>query len=378
MRKMGCKNMMYNDLISIIIPVYNVEKYIEKCVDSILNQSYKNIEIIFIIDGSEDDSEKILRKYQKLDNRIYIYNQENKGVSIARNVGIKRSNGIYVMFVDADDWINKDTIKIMLEKKNSNNVDIIKCCFSREFVQENMSLPSEKMYEKDVFIKKYQFDNLLYPLFLNSYFYNSVCGQLIKLENIKNIKFNEGIEIGEDLLFNLELYFNIENVLVITDNLYHYRCNTQSATRNISKLNFLKKNEDILYVYSKFFEYFKNIDIINKQDISLKVIKEISSSILLMFIVADVSNYEKVKFLDDILNNIYFTTICEYISNDYINSKTIKNKYIIKKIYNKDIQKILIYGKFVYAPRKKIIKIIRYFLKLINYSFNYRKEKKYE
>ena len=96
-------------IVSIIVPVFNVEKYLEKCLDSLLNQTYKKIEIICINNGSTDKSGEILKQYSKIDDRIVIITQANQGVSVARNEGIKKAKGNYIMFVDSDDWIDKDT-----------------------------------------------------------------------------------------------------------------------------------------------------------------------------------------------------------------------------------------------------------------------------
>ena len=99
-----------NDLISVIVPVYNVKNYLEKCLDSIINQTYKNLEIILINDGSTDESLDICYMYEKKDNRIKVFNNRNKGLSYSRNFGVKNSNDKYVMFVDSDDFISNSNI----------------------------------------------------------------------------------------------------------------------------------------------------------------------------------------------------------------------------------------------------------------------------
>ena len=104
------------DLISIIVPVYNVEKYLEQCLESLLNQTYKNIEIIVVNDGSTDQSLDILKKYSFKDNRIKLYSQKNQGISAARNTALEHINGKYVMFVDSDDWIEINTCEIALHE----------------------------------------------------------------------------------------------------------------------------------------------------------------------------------------------------------------------------------------------------------------------
>ena len=106
--------------VSVIVPVYNVDKYLRKCLDSLVNQTLKEIEIIVINDGSTDESEKILQEYKKKDKRIIVIKQKNKGLSATRNVGIKNAKGKYVTFIDSDDWIEKDTFKKVKEQMDKN------------------------------------------------------------------------------------------------------------------------------------------------------------------------------------------------------------------------------------------------------------------
>ena len=110
-------------LVSIIVPMYNSEKYIVRCIDSLLEQSYENIEIIVVDDGSSDNSVEIIKKYN--DNRINIYQKRNEGVSATRNLGIEKSNGDFLLFVDSDDYVSKDIVKVMLDKVNSENSMIL-------------------------------------------------------------------------------------------------------------------------------------------------------------------------------------------------------------------------------------------------------------
>ena len=118
-----------NDKISIIVPVYNVEKYLDECIQSIINQTHKNIEIILINDGSTDNSLSILRKYEGIDKRIIVINQENKGLSASRNIGIKKSTGKYISLIDADDIIHPRMIELLYKEIKNNNCDISICMF---------------------------------------------------------------------------------------------------------------------------------------------------------------------------------------------------------------------------------------------------------
>lgn len=113
------------DKISVIIPVYNVERYLRECLDSIINQTHRNLEIICIDDGSPDNSINILKDYSKIDNRIFIKQQQNSGLSKARNEGIKISTGKYLIFVDSDDWLPLDAIELLYKKIKKENSDIV-------------------------------------------------------------------------------------------------------------------------------------------------------------------------------------------------------------------------------------------------------------
>ena len=114
-------------LISIIVPVYNVEKYLSKCIDSIINQTYKNIEIILIDDGSTDSSGAICDKYALVDSRIHVLHIENSGVSNARNVGLNHATGDYIGFVDSDDYIEPNMYELLLEELIADDVDVVQC-----------------------------------------------------------------------------------------------------------------------------------------------------------------------------------------------------------------------------------------------------------
>lgn len=127
-----------NDLISIIVPVYNVEKYLNKCIDSIINQTYKNIEIILVDDGSTDNSGKICDEYLLRDSRIKVIHKNNGGLSSARNEGINISSGEYIGFVDSDDWVEPNMYEEMYKKILYSNADIVDCGYWKEY--ENKSI----------------------------------------------------------------------------------------------------------------------------------------------------------------------------------------------------------------------------------------------
>lgn len=125
--------MAEKNLITVIIPVYNSEKYIEKCLTSVTNQIYKNLEIIVVDDGSSDNSIDIIKNYAKKDNRIKIFSQENQGLSAARNVGLDLATGEYIVFLDSDDWLELDALSVAYEILTENNAEVVIWSYVREY-----------------------------------------------------------------------------------------------------------------------------------------------------------------------------------------------------------------------------------------------------
>lgn len=232
---------MKEPLVSIIVPVYNVEKYIKRCVESIINQSYSNLEIILINDGSKDNSGKICDEFKLKDKRINVIHKKNCGVSSARNEGLKHVRGDYITFVDSDDWIEKETIKTFINKLiNKYNYDLIMYGFMRD---------SGKAYKQielndKVNIETYtNYNDLILEIetLIVTEKLNSLCNKIYKREIIDKIgvKFDENISIGEDLLFNLEYILNIRSMYITNKVYYHYMIREEpSLTKGYKKDKF--------------------------------------------------------------------------------------------------------------------------------------------
>ena len=135
--------------ISVIVPVYNVEKYLEKCIDSILSQTFKNFEIILVDDGSTDSCGIICDEYERLDNRVKVIHKINGGLSSARNSGLEIASGEYVAFVDSDDWIDKNMYQELYNEAKKNNADIVQCKFIKA-KDENVSIYNNEFNEVEV------------------------------------------------------------------------------------------------------------------------------------------------------------------------------------------------------------------------------------
>ena len=211
---------MKEKLVSILLPVYNVEQYLDVCFDSIINQTYKNIQIVAIDDGSLDNSWNICQKYAKHDKRIEIYHQENHGVSYTRNELLKKIKGDYFLFVDSDDWLEIDAIEFLLDKIYLNDVDIVICSMVHNDKLINNEY-KEKKYGNQEIIKEFLFHKILN---------GSLCNKLISKSSLHNISFHNNISYGEDALFIWELLQRVESVLLTNKQLYHYRKNNSSIS----------------------------------------------------------------------------------------------------------------------------------------------------
>jgi glycosyltransferase involved in cell wall biosynthesis len=215
---------MTGPLVSIIIPVYNVEQYLEECLDSILNQTYKNYEIIAINDGSTDNSAKILEKYKQKYEEIIVYHQENAGISVARNKGLKLAKGKYIYFLDSDDYIVSETIENLVKKMEKYNLDLIRFAaepfmdeikyekFDKSLYDYSKFFDSGRIYEKNEFLKANikGFSPIVYLY-------------IVKKELLinNNIYFKPGI-IHEDELFSTLVYLHT-NRAMYDGNFYHKR-----------------------------------------------------------------------------------------------------------------------------------------------------------
>jgi len=210
-----------NPLVSVIIPVYNCEKYIEKCLDSILKQTYNNIEILVINDGSTDNSLERINRYQDIHKNIHITTTDNRGVSHARNIGIEQSNGEYIVFVDADDTIESEYIMHIVFPIVEGRCDIVFSGYKHIYLAAKRI---EKMSSK---IDMY--DNLsnTYLFFIKNSLGATILSPVMKAFKSKIVKrnclkFDEDIKYGEDCLFNLNYYKYIKKCYIDRSTLYNY------------------------------------------------------------------------------------------------------------------------------------------------------------
>ena len=239
---------MYKEeaLISVIIPVYNVEEYLSKCIESVINQTYTNLEIILINDGSTDLSGNICDEYSKKDSRIKIIHIENSGVSTARNVGINNANGDWIVFVDSDDWIESNFCENLYDVAMSNKeVDIVCSGYKRIYSDKEEIINCSK---QKITYSAYQY---LLKLLNVQNGYGFCHMKLIRKKCLRDIRFNPNIKVGEDALFNIQLIRNIKKVMIFGEALYNYRFNENSLVRKYDE-NYIKKYFDAMEETQKY------------------------------------------------------------------------------------------------------------------------------
>ena len=224
---------MDKKIISIIVPVYNVSRYLSGCIESILNQEFQDFELILVDDGSVDGSSKICDEYAGKDNRISVIHQKNEGVSSARNTGIENATGKYIAFVDADDTIEPNMYSTMVTKAEQSNLDYVLCDLKflyREVTQNtSYSLPDNVLMNRDSVIHI-----LLYSIYSNENIINSPCNKLYRLDLIRNnqIRFLKRRR-AEDWLFNIRYLENAQSALYINEPLYNYVRNNESVMSRV-------------------------------------------------------------------------------------------------------------------------------------------------
>ena len=321
--------------VSVIIPCYNVEEYIEKCINSVLNQTYENIEVILINDGSTDNtSQVILKVIENKENVIYITNK-NTGVSNARNTGIKAATGDYIMFIDSDDYISSNTIKNMYKLMERYNTDLVKCNIQKEYILENRVEKVKPIYSKVRYIENSSFSNTIHKKILSTETMNSACNSLYKTNIIKenNLLFREDIHNGEDAIFFMNYVDNSKSIVYTPTAYYNYTIKNTGLTGtalsmeklwssklefinelrnkekkwNLSKYNYVDKK--IIYIFmSSVYRLYKkdsNTNAEYKKEFLLKMLDDLHLINVLNTVDHKKLNFTKdrIDILDEIKNN---------------------------------------------------------------------------
>lgn len=337
---------MINNKISIIVPIYNSEKFIADCIESLINQTYQNIEIILINDGSSDNSYEICKKYQSIDSRIRLVSQVNSGVSKARNKGIEVATGHYIMFVDSDDYADKQLCELLISRNKDSYKDMVFCSYLYINAKsgEMIKLPKYDRENNISSVLDLAGENFNF-FYLNLYFNSPVC-KLYRYELVKNVIFNSELSLGEDLLFNLDFLEKCEKISFVNEALYFYRIgggNSLSSKNYKNRLEMVKTVFDRSQIsFRKLFKENYNEDLIKANyfiEVCLSIKKMLSSS--------DVTDKEKMAFLASFLYSeqmrelAYLKVDCwSYLPIQYklfyilLSRKALRTLFHITRIFN--------------------------------------------
>lgn len=304
-------------LVSVIIPVYNVEKYLEECLDSVMNQTYQNFEVILVDDGSTDSSGRICDEYKKRDNRIYVIHQENGGLSVARNRGYLQASGEYVYFLDSDDWILPETLSGLIETATAQNADIVFFdAFS--FTDDSESFKIKQRYFRKNVYKSENGEQVFSKLQDNNEYHGAVPLLFFKKSFIKenNISFLPGI-LYEDMLFTYEAFCKAGIVAQNSNAFYQRRYRNNSIV--ISRKN--KKNYISAHiVFDKVIELTIQLENI-EEDFAKKYICRCAFNAINIY--NQLSRYEQRESKSDY----------KKLKQDIINNKAFGNKALLMRCY---------------------------------------------
>ena len=288
--------------ISVIVPVYNAEKYLNRCVDSILNQTHTNIELILVNDGSIDNSANICDLYATNDSRVHVVHKQNGGVSTARNTGLEIATGDYITFVDSDDYIEPYMYEKMLDKATKYDCQVVLCdCIKEhgeysEVYSHNIrtGFYNRKQLENEYFPHLLMMENVEYPATISN------CLLLWKSElNTSEMRYETGVRYSEDLLFGAKLLYSAESFYYMKNEAYyHYVMNPTSATHTYAP----DKWNDYVLLHSRITEQFRNCaDFDFSYQIDLCLLFFIYNAIGDIYS-ANISNKEKLSRIKNILN----------------------------------------------------------------------------
>ena len=202
-------------MVSILVPVYNASRYLRECVSSLTGQTYTDLQIVLINDGSTDDSWNIMQELAKQDHRLEVYSQPNCGVAATRNRLLEKARGEFVLFVDSDDWIERDTVEILMLEQKKEDYDIV-------MYQLSKHKTDDCRYTKEEAIKKF---------LEHTTFRGSLCDKLIKRDLFEGLRIDETVSYGEDALLVWQVLQRIDKMLFIGKTFYHYRVNKNSLSR---------------------------------------------------------------------------------------------------------------------------------------------------
>ena len=302
-----------NKMVSIIIPTYNVERYIDECLNSIYSQEFLDVEIIIVNDGSTDNTQKQLHEWEKKDERIKVINQKNQGVSSARNKGIETATGKYIMFLDSDDYLEKNSLNLIFDTIKQKKSDLI--CFGYNVCYENKKI---EIVNNEIQNSNDCIESIVLGEGIKGFLWNKVFLRKIIRDN--DLKFDKDIHFCEDLLFVIQYLKFCNDIVYINKALYGYRMRKSSVSfsfdniKNISilesykrilEVNTLEKyNAEFIYQYILYYYILKKLIIMNNICVDKKILNEEKR------IMKEISIKKRIKlFINKYMPKVYLTIL---------------------------------------------------------------------
>lgn len=341
--------------VSIIIPVYNGENYIRKCLDSILNQEYKDFEVLIVDDNSLDNSLSILKEYENNDNRVIVFHlDKNIGVSSGRNVALEKAKGEYIQFVDCDDYIVRDATKNFVRAMEKSDVDMVISHFYR-VVGDVLSLKGD--IDKNIMLSRAEYVEIMAENPAD-YYYGVLWNKLYKREIIKqnNIRFDENVSWCEDFIFNMEYLLHVNNIESIMSPTYYYvKTEGSLVSKSINSLtNIVRMKLSVLEYYNDFFRKIYNDD---------NPIKRKFNAYKFIF------DYSKDDFAIPFLpgtKKVGEEDLPVYV-NDYAKDNLFLNFYYMNKVLDRYLYSVAIRFKLELKELKVLI-YLRYNTKIVDFK----------
>lgn len=248
-------------LVSVIVPIYNVEKYLDNCLKTIECQTHSNIQVILVNDGSPDNSRLICEEYCEKDSRFVLVNKENGGLASARNAGLDIVKGDYIICVDSDDWIEPNMIETLLVNIIKNNADLSVCSFFENFDNKIMD---EFFSEKVEVISQ---EDAIKRMITPGKFYGFAWNKMYRTRIVEDQRYNERILKGEDSPFSCDYILKCHNIVVQDIPLYHYRTNSISISRSRFNLGKMTVLDSYRYIIDKLIEHDFSQEIVDMQKV---------------------------------------------------------------------------------------------------------------
>ena len=335
---------MQNKKVSIIIPAYNMELYIKKSIESIIKQTYKNIEIIIIDDGSKDKTYEICLELKKMYENIILIKKENTGVSDSRNRGIEKATGDFIVFVDSDDYIEENMIEDFVLAYENENVDLVLSGFFEEYQNKNgkIKLKHKIFFESKKYNNQEEIKEDFVKLWDKHILYN-ICNKVYKRTIIEEfgIRF-PNYNFGEDLFFNKEYIKNIKSCYIIPKAYYHYIREREGSSTSSYKCDLF---EIRVKEYEEFYKYFEEYGVVGEESrefLSRRHLDRIIGCIENVFC-SKLSKLEKMQNIEQIVNHQYTREALKFakphskktkILYQVLNTQNVKLNYLIGKAIN--------------------------------------------